>query len=263
MLSVEKICGALFTLAPREMKMDWDNVGLLCGRKNAEVRTALVALDLTEGVLDEALALGAELIVTHHPAIFEPLRALTDDTPAGRLLLRLAKNDIAVVSLHTNLDCAPGGVNDVLAAALGLADVRVLEPAGQDAQGRPYGLLRAGTVPESDVFSFAQHVKSTLACPGVRVLDAGKPVRLVAVGGGSCGSEMGAAVRAGCDTFVTADVKYHQFADALAMGLNLIDAGHFETENPACAVLASFLQGLDASLSVRVSETHGDPVQFL
>lgn len=118
MTTVQEILTFLETLAPRYMKMEWDNVGLLCGRPGREVRRILVALDPFEDVCREAAEWGAELLVTHHPLIFQPVRALTDDTSVGRCLLFLAARDMAAINAHTNLDCAPGGVNDCLPGAL-------------------------------------------------------------------------------------------------------------------------------------------------
>ena len=128
------------------MKMDWDNVGLLCGRFDAPVDTVLVALDPMPDVIAEAKETGAQCIVTHHPLFFDAPNAINDDSYAGRCLLELAEAKIAAINLHTNLDVCPGGVNDTLAETLGLTDVSVLNPVGTDAQGRPYGLIRTGMV---------------------------------------------------------------------------------------------------------------------
>lgn len=157
--------------------------------------------------------------------------------------------------MHTNLDCAPEGVNDMLAAALGLAQTHVMEPAGTDAQGREYGLIRVGTVPVTTLPVFAAHVKQALGCEGLRYADGGRPVRKIAVGGGACGSEIAAVLVHGCDTLVTADLKYHEFADAPALGINLIDAGHFQTENPVCARLEALLRQNFPELTVLRSKT--------
>ncbi len=249
-------------IAPGYMKMDWDNVGLLCGRKNKEVRRVLVALDPFEGVCQEAAQWGADLILTHHPLIFEAPRAITDDTSVGRSILFLARHDIAAVNAHTNLDCAPGGVNDVLAETLGLAGIQVLNPSGTDEQGRPWGLLRTGTVEEMTMEQFLPRVKDALGCPGLRYVSSGKPVHRVAVGGGACAGGVREVFDAGCDTFVTADVKYNQFWDARDLGLNLIDAGHFWTENPVCRVLKTKLQEKFPELQVKIAENHTDCAKF-
>ena len=263
MPTVHEIEQAIFDWAPRALAEDWDNVGLLCGRAEKEVSRVLVALDPFEGVCREAKERGAELLVTHHPLIFTPLRAATDRDAAGRCLLYLARHDIAAVNAHTNLDCAVGGVNDVLARAIGLSSVRVIGEVKTDAQGRACGLLRAGTVAETGLAAFAARVKASLDCEGVRYADAGRPVHFVAVGGGACGGELASVAEAGCDTFVTADVKYNQFWDARELGVNLIDAGHFKTENPICGAIAAYLSEKFPRLTVLLSEKHADPIKFL
>ena len=262
MTTVGEILTFLETLAPRSMKMDWDNVGLLCGGKGRPVTKVLVALDPFEGVCREAAQWGAELIVTHHPLIFSPLKSVTDETSIGRAVQLLCANNISSINAHTNLDCAPGGVNDCLAQTLGLSNVQVIAPSGVDELGREWGLLRQGVVETQPLSEFLAHVKSALNCEGLRYVDGGKPVHRVAVGGGACASELMDAVNAGCDTFVTADVKYNQFWDAHDLGLNLIDAGHFATENPVVALLAAKLAANFPDVTVKISETHRDCMKF-
>ena len=262
MITVSDVLTYLDTLAPRSMKMDWDNVGLLCGRRNAPVTKILVALDPFDAVCREAADLGAELIVTHHGLIFQPLKAVTDETVIGRRILSMCHNGISAINAHTNLDCAPGGVNDRLAQMLGLENIQVIDPMGVDAEGREWGLLRCGAVTEQPLDAFLETVKTNLRCDGLRYVDGGKPVHKVAVGGGSCAGEMKAALRAGCDTFVTADVKYNQFWDAQDLGLNLIDAGHFPTENPVVTVLAEKLAAAFPEIQVIISERHADCMKF-
>ena len=262
MTTVHDILDFLETFAPGYMKMDWDNVGLLCGSRQTAVTKVLVALDPFEGVCREAKAFGAELLVTHHPLIFQPVKAVTDETAIGRSIQLLCENHISAVNAHTNLDCAPGGVNDRLAAVLGLQDISVIDPVGTDARGREWGLLRKGTVEMQNLVDFLNTVKSALKCEGLRYVDGGKPVRHVAVGGGACAGELMDAVKAGCDTFVTSDIKYNQFWDAQDLGLNLIDAGHFYTENPVTACLAEKIAAAFPEISVRISETHADCMKF-
>ena len=263
MPTIRDIYNVLFDFAPAYMKMDWDNVGLVCGKFDTEVHRILVALDPMMDVFEEAKAHSCELVVTHHPLIFQSLKQVNDESFDGRNLLYLIENGIASLNLHTNLDCCPGGVNDVLASRLGLANVEILNPVGTDAKGRPYGLVRMGEVAEQTLAAFAAFVKRALSCPGVRFSDAGKPVRKVAVGGGSCGSEIGDVIAAGCDTFVTADLKYNHFEEAKYRGLNLIDAGHFETENPVCDVLEGILREAFPEIPVFRARTHRDETQFL
>ena len=262
MTTVKDVLTYLYSLAPASMKMDWDNVGLLCGSSCQRVSKILVALDPFEHVCREAAKIGADLLVTHHPLIFQPCKAVTDETSLGRSILFLASHGISAINAHTNLDCAPGGVNDVLAHKLGLQNIQVISPAGTDEQEQPWGLLRQGTVAEQPLAQFLGHVKQQLGCPGLRYADGGKPVRCVAVGGGSCASELMDAAHAGCDTFVTADVKYNQFWDARELGINLIDAGHFYTENPVCPVLVEKLQRNFPEISVQLSQAHEDCMKF-
>ena len=262
MTTVADILKYVETIAPPYMKENWDNVGLLCGSRSTPVTKILVALDPFEHVCQEAAQWGAELIVTHHPIIFQAMKSLTDDTPIGRGILTLCRKGISAINAHTNFDCAPGGVNDILANALGLQDIQVLSPTGTNEEGMPYGLLRCGQVESQSLAQFLPKVKEKLHCLGLRYVDGGKPVRKVAVGGGSCGGAMHQALAAGCDTFVTADIKYNQFWDAQDLGLNLIDAGHFQTENPAVAVLAAKLQEAFPEIQVKISENHADCMKF-
>ena len=262
MTTVADILKFVETLAPRAMKMDWDNVGLLCGSKMTPVTRVLVALDPFEHVCEEAAQWGAELIVTHHPMIFRPLPSVTDETSIGRGIMTLCRHGISAVNAHTNLDQAPGGVNDELARKLALVNVQVLNPCGTTDDGESWGLLRAGEVPEQPLDAFLNRVKTLLGCEGLRYVNGGKPVHKVCVGGGSCADGMMEAVAAGCDTFVTADVKYNQFWDAHDLGLNLIDAGHFYTENPVVDLLAKKISAAFPEVEVLFSEQHHDVMRF-
>lgn len=261
MATVNDILTYIHTLAPTEMKEHWDHVGLNCGHLDQDVKTVLVALDPFFAVCQEALAENADLLVTHHALIWTP-GFVTDCNEWGRNTLLLIENKIACINAHTNLDCAPGGVNDILAAKLGLTGIQVIDPRGVDAQGRPWGLLRQGVVTEQSLDNFLKTVKESLGCEGLRYVSGGRPVHRVAVGGGACAGEMGAALRAGCDTFVTSDIKYNQFWDAQSLGLNLIDAGHFHTENPVVAYLAGKLQEAFPEIVVKLSRCHKDCAKF-
>ena len=263
MTTVADILNYIESIAPPYMAESWDNVGLLCGRKGKEVKKLLVALDPFATVIDEAIALGADLIVTHHPLIFgEDLKAVNENTETGRCLLTLMENGIAAINAHTNLDMAPGGINEVLAQKLALVNIRVADPSGTDDQGREWGLIRMGEVPEQPLDAFLNRVKTLLGCEGLRYVNSGKPVRRVCVGGGSCAGAMHEVLAAGCDTFVTADVKYNQFRTAYELGLNLIDAGHFHTENPTMPILTRKLRHAFPEVEVVFSEKHRDVMRF-
>lgn len=261
MATVADILKCIETIAPPYMKESWDNVGLNCGRLNRPVTKILVALDPFEEACREAKDFGAQLLVTHHALIWKP-GFVTDQNSQGENTLFLIENGIAHINAHTNLDFAPGGVNDILAQTLGLSNITVINPVGTDAEGRPYGLLRSGTVEEQVLPVFLESVKKNLGCDGLRYVDGGKPVRKVAVGGGACSDFMTEALAAGCDTFVTSDCKYNQFRTAYELGLNLIDAGHFHTENPVVAVLAAKIAAAFPEIQVKISETHRDCMKF-
>lgn len=255
MPTVREIETALFALAPRDLAMERDNVGHLAGDPDQAVRGVLTALDVTEAVVQEAAAQDCQLIVTHHPVIWQAPRTLREDSPPERLLRRLVREDISVISMHTNLDRAPGGVNDVLAQTLGLLDIH---PLPQDEEG----FCRAGRLPAPmPAGDFARQVCRLLGASGVRWSGAGMAER-IAVGSGACGGCIPAVLRSGCDTFVTADLTYHQFLDAAAQGLNLLDAGHFPTEDPVCRTLAARLSAAFPGLRVMKSAVHREVIEY-
>ena len=247
-------------IAPFSMQESWDNSGMLVGRRERQVRRVLMTLDITPEVIREADEMGAELIVSHHPLIFQPARQVTDG-PAdlvGQRILELAERGIAAICCHTNWDSAPGGVNDVLAKLCGLqGKLELLEQVGTTAEGTPYGIGRIGqlSVP-MPLEDYLDLLRGSLEPNGLRYCDGGKPVRRIAVGGGSCGGMMELVVRSGCDTFVTGDLKYDHFLDAKMYGLNLIDAGHYPTEDPSMAVLGRKLGKRFPELEVRKSVRH-------
>lgn len=257
MPTVREVEQALFDWAPKELAADWDNVGHLLGGPDDRVSRVLVALDITEDVTDEALALGCQLIVSHHPVMnckWLPVQSVREDRPQGHLLLKLLRSHISAVCMHTNLDAAQGGVNDLLAKALHLADPVPLHESGI---GR-HGFLRSPmALPE-----FVRFVSKTLGCSGVRYAGAGRPVSHVAVGGGACGDFESDAIAAGCDTFVTSDLSYHQFLDAAGKGITLIDAGHFPTEDLVCGEIVSYLSARFPELAVAKSASHREVIQY-
>lgn len=261
MTTVADILAFLNTVAPPYMKESWDNVGLNVGYMGKEVKKILVALDPFTHVCREARDMGADLLVTHHVLIFRP-GFVTDTTAQGKNTLFLIENGIAHINAHTNLDQAPGGVNDVLAKTLGLENVRVIAPKGTDDRGRTWGLLRGGEIKAQSLADFLAVVKQKLGCEGLRYVSGGRPVRKVAVGGGSCCDEMQEALDAGCDTLVTGDAKYNDFWDAHDLGLNLIDAGHFYTENPVVRYLAEKIAARFPEITVKISESHQDCMKF-
>lgn len=264
MAKVNEIYAFLDQKAPFSSQLDFDNAGFLAGRWEAPVQRILVALDITQEVIQEAVDKNAQLIVSHHPLIWTAPKAVTDQSILGRKLLALLENGLNAICAHTNLDAAPDGVNDALAQAVGLRDTELLKAYGCYENGVPYGIERVGILADGPVklISFADMVKERLGSNGVRYVDAGRPVQRVAVGGGSCSGSMADVLAAGCDTFVTADVKYDSFLDAKAMGLNLIDAGHYPTENVVCPVLVRWLKEGFPELEVFQSERHREVFDY-
>ena len=255
MPTVHEIEQSLYDWAPRHLAEDWDNVGLLVGSGAREVRRVLIALDVTEWVAQEAIERGADLIVAHHPLMnctWHKVQNVLDNNAQGRLIQTLIKHDISAICMHTNLDAADGGVNDVLAKALGLEGLSMLN---EEKIGRVGTLKR-----EKRLEEFLPDVVQYLGCQGLRYRDGGKPVHKVAVGGGACAEYIPQVIALGCDTFVTADVKYHDFLDA--NGLNLIDAGHFETENPVCTAVQAYLADKFPSLETVISTSHRSVIQY-
>ena len=229
-------------IAPYELAQEWDNVGLLAGRAQAEVTRILVALDLTQAVIAEAKALGAQLIVTHHPLMFAPRKRITDGDCEGELLLSLIENGMALIAAHTNLDAAPGGVNDTLMAAMGAQNVRGegVTRVGDLAKGTTLGML-------------ASRAKARLHAD-VRIYGAADtPVKTLGCCSGAGSGEMGEAIALGADCFITGEVKHHHALEAMARGVCVIEAGHFETENPVCEVLAAALQNAADALQYNVT----------
>lgn len=249
MTTVHDIENMLFAWAPRDLAADWDNVGHLVGEGCSAVHRVLVSLDITEPVVEEAVAIGADLIVSHHPIMncnWHKVQHVIDEDAQGRMVMKLLRHGISAICMHTNLDAAEGGVNDVLANALGLSD---LSPLNDEKIGR-IGTTKC----EIPLVEFTSFVLKSLRCNGLRYTDSGRPVHRVAVGGGACGEYIENAMALGCDTFVTSDLKYHEFLDHGA--INLIDAGHFPTENLICPEIVSRLQSAFPDLRLCLSQAH-------
>ncbi|MBQ3054558.1 MAG: Nif3-like dinuclear metal center hexameric protein [Oscillospiraceae bacterium] len=244
-MTVQEVFASLNRLAPVETALDFDNVGLLVGSKDVEVSQILVALDITDEVVEEAVRTKSNLIVAHHPIIFSPLPAVEAESIVGRLL----QNGISAICMHTNLDAAKGGVNDALATLLGLSEVTVPE---EDP------LMRIGTVPTCDLQDFLKQVCAKLGLPTVKYRGTDKVSKVGLCGGSACeGAAL--AYSLGCDTYITGEVKHHIW---LEPGRNLIEAGHFATENPVCETLVSYLMQEFSQVSVSIAESNRDPASY-
>jgi dinuclear metal center YbgI/SA1388 family protein len=241
----------------------WDAVGLVCGDPAEPVRRVLFAVDPVSAVVDEALGDGADLLVTHHPLLLTPVHGVPADDPKGRIVHRLVRAGAALFVAHTNADrAADGGVNDALAAAVGLRDPEPLEPV---APGSRAGLGRVGELAEpTSLAGLAAVVAGALPATagGVRVAgDPARPVRRVAVCGGSGGSLVGAAGGAGADVLLTSDQKHHPVSEAAeAGGPALLDVAHWASEWPWLPVAARALAAdLGGRVEVAVSHRRTDP----
>ena len=236
---IERLVGGI---APYELAEEWDNVGLLLGRRGAQVTRVLVALDLTEGVIREAKTLGAQAIVTHHPIMMSARRRLTDDDREGRLMLEIAQAGIAHIAAHTNFDSAPDGVNDTLMALMGARNIR-----GE-------GCIRVGELePGLTLGELAQRAEKKLRGP-VRVFGAGDmSVHVLGCCSGAGSGELEKARALGADCLLSGEIKHHHALDFADAGCGVLEAGHYETENPACEVMAIALQNACDALKYNVT----------
>ncbi|MBR5478874.1 MAG: Nif3-like dinuclear metal center hexameric protein [Clostridia bacterium] len=249
MIRTKEVLDFLNEIAPMKYALGFDNVGLLVGHGEREVAGILVALDITDNVIREAKEKGANLIVSHHPVIFEPMKSVVVGDSTANHVIGLLINKISAICMHTNLDAAIDGVNDTLADIIGISKEGYLEPIEDVGIGR-FGDLEC----ETDFDEFLANVAEKLGIDGLRYSKANDKVKRVAVGGGSCGGMLKDAVNAGCDTFITADVKHSVWLEAIERKINLIDAGHFSTENVIVSKLCDKLRGKFPELNINCAE---------
>ena len=262
MISVNDVYEYLNSIAPIEMKMDFDNVGFLVGTAAGDASKILVSLDITQDVISEALDIGAGLIVSHHPLFFS-LKSVTDTDIIGRKIVRLLSGGMSAICMHTNLDAAKDGVNDALAAAAGIVSPSLLSENGHLPSGEAFSYGRVGYLEKPRKLSeYLDMLKYALNTNGLRYHDAGKDVYKVATVGGSGGGDLHHAVAHGCDTFVTADIKYDIFLEAKELGINIIDGDHFCTENLVTGVLIEKLRQAFSHADVFVSERHKQVAEY-
>ena len=273
---VRDIAAALEEFAPSALKEEWDNVGLLVGDPDAQVRKVLVALDAVDGVVEEASATGADMIVTHHPIIFGPIKSVTTQTPLGRRVVKLIRHGISVYAAHTNLDSARGGTNDILFDMLGLIGREALMGEDADGAGRSpdgellahaTGMGRVGNLPKAMSLSdFAALVRKKLGAPHVSYggCDSREVLRVGLCAGAACESAfLRAASRKGCDVYVTGDVKYHKAQEAAELGLCLVDATHYFSEVIVVPTLREYIARRFAHIDVAVSQFDGQTMKVI
>ncbi len=261
-LKCKDIASAIEKLAPKNLAYDWDNVGLLCGDEEQSVSKILLTLDLDIGVVNEAIALGAQMIVAHHPIMFEPVNKITEQTPTGRLLRALIKNNISYYAAHTNLDIAKGGLNDLLAKKLCLNDVCVLEYTNNEGEG----IGRIGSTQKPITLGeLANQIKQTLGVNFLRYSgDTDAYISRIALNTGGGASLIGAALDAKADVFITGDYKYSQIRHCVENAMNIIDVGHYDTEFIVCELFESYLsEQFGEGVELVKTKSNKNVVQFI
>lgn len=249
-MTVSELYQFLDQRIPRSLSCEWDKDGLMCcPEPDREAKRVLLALDITEAVIDVAIEKKCDVILSHHPLVFHPVPSLTLERGVPRKLIRLVQNGISAMSFHTRLDAVEGGVNDVLAALLGLENVSAFGYEGEQ-------IGRVGTLASPlSLEDFAKFVKRVLATPVVLVGGNDVTVSRVAVLGGGGGSFIGAAEACGADVLVSGRVDYHALADAPEGKIALIEAGHYYTECPVLPALAEMVKAADGSIETIITES--------
>ena len=259
-MKIKEITDVIERFAPLGWQESYDNAGLVVGRSDDEVHRALLAVDVTEEVLDEAEAQGCDLIITHHPIIFHALKRFNSADPVQRCVERAIRSRIALYACHTNLDSAPGGMSWRLADMLGIGDLQLLQPSPVEGVG--FGVV--GCLPQAvEPLAYLRTVRERLGCGAIRYSDIAIPaVRRVALCTGAGASLIGDALRAGADLYITADLKYNDFMTP-DKRLVVADVGHFESEYCAIQLLFEVLSKNLCTFAVRKSERSRNPVNYL
>ena len=260
-MKISEIASVIERFAPLAWQESYDNAGLVVGRPDQEVHRALLAVDVTEEVLDEAEREGCDLVITHHPIIFHPLKRLNSSTPVERCVERAIRSGIALYACHTNLDSAPHGMSWRLAQQLGVGELELLEPS---TKGEGVGFGVVGNLAEGvDTLEYLRMVKERLAIGAVRHSDpTGRVVRRVAICTGAGASLMAEARRAGADLYLTADLKYNDFMTPDG-AFTVADIGHFESEYCAIEILFDILSKNLCTFAVLRSKATRNPISYL
>ena len=250
MTTIADIYTFIDSFAPFDTALGFDNVGILVGDKNAAVKKVLLTLDVNKEVIAEAKYIGANLIITHHPVIFRPLKTLGSNS----VVYLLAKNNLNVISAHTNLDLSAEGVNICLAEKLGLTDV-ILTDDG----------IAVGNIEKTKFTSkqFAKFVKERLNCKGVRYTNVEHTIKRVAVGGGACGEYIYLAKELGADAFVTGEIKHNFIVESHDLNLTVVDAGHYKTEDVVIDFLKEKLNSTFPNVTFVKSQRFTDYVEYI
>lgn len=253
---LKHIIDIIESAAPKGQQEAWDNSGLQVGNRNAEIHAALLTVDVTESVVGEAISIGCDLIVSHHPLIFHGIKSLDGSTPVVRCVETAIKNGIAIYSAHTSIDCSMNGVSGRMATELGITDYTILAPMGDG-----YGLGVVGDLPHAyDPMSFLCFVKNRFGAELLRYTDPSTPaIRRVALCGGSGAEFAEAAIAAGAEAFITADMKYHEMQNASGRIL-AVSMDHWTSEHFTRDIFAELLTG---KITTYISKADKSPVRLL
>lgn len=264
MIPVKAVCDTLEAFAPLPFQEGYDNAGLILGNPDQAVTGILVCLDVTEAVIDEAVSLGFNLIVSHHPLIFRGLKKVVGEGRVEACLIKAIKHDVALYAGHTNVDAVINGVNGQIADRLGLINRRILQPSGTTDEHGEYGLGLVGELaaPE-DPLVFLQRIKTLFQCHTLRHSRLPRQaISRVAVCGGAGNECIPLASRAGADVLLTGEARFHDFFTE-GLGIMLVDAGHFETEQFTKALFLDILSKKFPTFAVRISTAERNPVNYL
>lgn len=236
---------------PRELSCSWDNDGLMCCPDGSrEVKNVLFCMDVTPEAIDFAIENGYDLIISHHPLIFKGVKSVSGDFGIPSRIIKLIKNDVSVMSFHTRFDAVDGGVNDALASLFELTDVEKIECDGIE-------LMRVGNLPnEMSLDEFVIMVKEKLGCEHLNYASNNNSVHRLALVGGGGGSYIRDAYHAGADTYLSGEIGYHNLTDCKDSHINLVEAGHYFTENIALKNLADIVLGADKDINCGFFETN-------
>ena len=268
MNKVSEILSYITEVAPIHWQESYDNSGLLVGDANALVDKVLLTLDLTEKVIDEAIENSFHLVISHHPLIFKGLKNILVDDTTGRIITKAIKHDISIAAMHTNIDNSFYGVNRVLAEQLGLKDLQILRSSQQSSIIDQQLEIQVGSgmlgVLENEISEndFLKIIKEKLNVGAIRHSEfLNKPIRKVAICGGSGAFLIDDAKRCGADVYVTADLKYHDFFDA-DNEILIVDAGHFETEQFTKQLFADIILKKNPKFAVQISRVNTNSVNY-
>ena len=260
MIKVNNIIKEMELLAPTYLKEDFDNVGLMVGDKNKEVKKVLLALDCTLKVIEEAKKENVELIITHHPLIFKRPSSITTDTLQGKKIIELIKNDISLYSSHTNLDSVENGLNDTIVSILGFDNFKILEKNKRDDKA---GLGRIVSLNESiQLEDLISKIKKSLNINNLRVVKGKDKVNKIAIINGSGQDVIGKAVALGADCIITGDTTYHFASDYKEMEISILDVGHFASEQITFFNVMENLKEKFKDVEFITSTVEEDPFSF-